>query len=274
MDNCFTQFTQDNISTGNNQPAQKKDYRSRKWIFTFNNYTENQVTTIKEFLCKNAKKWIFGYEIAPTTGTPHLQGYMEFKNTMTWSSLNKKGFTCWGTAARGSLKDNYDYTTKDCKFEHGGINIEKLKWKVKINKFYPWESIILNILKEPADDRTFYWIWEPNGCAGKTTFQKYIFQNFENVVVLSGKSTDMKNGIIQFIEKNNETPDIVLINIPRSNIDFVSYEGLECIKDMFFFSGKYEGGMVCGKPPHLFIFANEKPPDDKLSSDRLKVFKI
>jgi len=156
----------------------------------------------------------------------------------------------------------------------GGINIEKLKWKVKINKFYPWESIILNILKEPADDRTFYWIWEPNGCAGKTTFQKYIFQNFENVVVLSGKSTDMKNGIIQFIEKNNETPDIVLINIPRSNIDFVSYEGLECIKDMFFFSGKYEGGMVCGKPPHLFIFANEKPPDDKLSSDRLKVFKI
>lgn len=43
---------------------------------------------------------------------------------------------------------------------------------------------------------------------------------------------------------------------------------------MLFYSGKYEGGMVCGPSPHLCIFANERPDLIKLSSDRWKVFEI
>ncbi len=91
---------------------------------------------------------------------------------------------------------------------------------------------------------------------------------------MSGKSADMKNGIVQYIQKNEETPDIVLINVPRSSQEYVSYEGIESIKDMFFFSGKYEGGMVCGANPHVYIFANEPPPTEKLSADRWKIIMI
>jgi hypothetical protein len=54
----------------------------------------------------------------------------------------------------------------------------------------------------------------------------------------------------------------------------VSFQGLEEIKDMLFYSGKYEGGMVCGPCPHMCIFANEPPELEKFSSDRWKVFKI
>jgi len=84
----------------------------------------------------------------------------------------------------------------------------------------------------------------------------------------------MKNGIVTYNDTNKCLPKIVLINVPRSSLDFVSYTGLEEIKDMFFYSGKYEGGMVCGASPHVIIFANEEPDYNKMSSDRFKVRRI
>lgn len=90
-------------------------------------------------------------------------------------------------------------------------------------------------------------------------------------MVVSGKGSDMKNGIIQYKEKNGCLPKIILINVPRTSIDFVSFTGIEEIKDMFFFSGKYEGGMVCGPSPHVYIFANNRPDTNKMSADRWNI---
>lgn len=69
-------------------------------------------------------------------------------------------------------------------------------------------------------------------------------------------------------------PRIVIINIPRNNKNFVSYTGLEEIKDMFFFSGKYESGMVSGASPHLIVFSNSPPDYHKMSLDRWVVHQI
>ena len=44
---------------------------ARKWCFTYSNY-ENVDELIS--ILKLSSKYGFGYEIAPTTGTPHLQG--------------------------------------------------------------------------------------------------------------------------------------------------------------------------------------------------------
>ena len=78
------------------------------------------------------------------------------------------------------------------------------------------------------------------------------------------------------MKKNEgETPSKVIINIPRStNHSFISWTGIEEIKDMFFYSGKYEGGMVCAKCPHVVIFANGPPEMDKLSQDRWNIVYI
>ncbi len=85
----------------------------------------------------------------------------------------------------------------------------------------------------------------------------------------------MKNGIIEFHKQNDTVPEIILLNIPKSfNTDYLSYTGIEEVKDMFFFSGKYEGGMVDGNPPHLFIFSNEYPDTQKVSLDRWRIFNI
>ena len=70
-------------------------------------------------------------------------------------------------------------------------------------------------------------------------------------MVLGGKSADMKNGVVEYQKNNTCLPEIVVLNIPRSfNSDYLSYTGIEEVKDMFFNSGKYEGGMIDGNSPH------------------------
>ena len=88
-----------------------------------------------------------------------------------------------------------------------------------------------------------------------------------------GKAADCRNCIVEYVKKHDGvTPEIVLVNIPKSFCrDFVSYEGFENIKDMCFYSGKYEGGMVVGNSPHLFVFANFPPDEKKMSLDRWNI---
>jgi len=94
-------------------------------------------------------------------------------------------------------------------------------------------------------------------------------------IALSGKGNDVRNGVVNYMKENGQTPELVVFPIPRShNVDYVSYEALENIKDMYFYSGKYEGGMVCGNCPHLIVFANQPPDTFKCSMDRWKIVNI
>lgn len=159
--------------------------------------------------------------------------------------------------------DKYDEIAKETVYR---INIE-LRF---------WQQRIVKILDGPSDDRKIWWFYEPYGGLGKTTFQKWIYQNYENVLVLGGKAADMKNGIVEYEKVNKCLPKLILINIPKTfNMDYFSPSGTEEVKDMFFYSGKYEGGMVHGRPPKVLIFANAKPIDtESMAADRWRIVRL
>ena len=175
----------------------------------------------------------------------------------------------------GDENDTANYCNKD--ETHDGVFRAAWGWPEpkyieEIDELYDWEIEILDMLDKEPHKRHLYWYWEPNGCAGKTTFQKYVHSRRDDCIVLSGKAHDMKHAIAQYKEnKNGKVPRVVLINIPKSSSEFISYTGLEEIKDMFFFSGKYEGDNINGARPHVFIFANEPPNYDKMTNGRFIV---
>lgn len=90
--------------------------KSRAWCFTHNNYTEDDIKFWENFNCKYI---IYGKEVAPTTGTPHLQGYFRLEIQITFKALKKKlpkdvAFF----AANGTFEQNRTYCTKQDGIEY------------------------------------------------------------------------------------------------------------------------------------------------------------
>lgn len=262
----------DNPSSGK-KPQQSPVRKNH--FFTYFLKNSSEIPIIVEELKRFAYKGKLQTEISPTTGRQHIQGsiWCKTKHRDTeFKSLKGGHFE--------TLKDVDDVSNYCNKDEtHDGVyrvcwGFPDPKYIEEIPSLYDWEVAIVQLLTTKPDKRSIYWYWEPDGCKGKTTWQKYIFTHYEDVVVLSGKNADMKNGIVNYYNTNSRLPKIVLINIPRSSKEYVSYTGLEEIKDMFFFSGKYEGGMVCGESPHLLVFSNDEPEYALMSSDRFIVTHI
>ena len=142
------------------------------------------------------------------------------------------------------------------------------------DNLYPWQEDIINIIKQEPDDRTIYWFYSEDGNRGKTTFCKYLTRKYE-AICLSGKASDMKHGISEYKKQNGFCPELILSNISKSfDPNYLSYGGIEDCKDMYFHSGKYEGGMIDGNCPHLIVFSNFYPDTSKMMGDRWYIRKI
>lgn len=101
--------------------------RSKKWVFTLNNYTEEEVLTLKNL---DVKYIGFGFEVGEQ-GTPHLQGFVWFKKQLRLKAAK----AIMGTervhleTQRGDLADNLNYCTKETGqfWQSGPPPVEKSK---------------------------------------------------------------------------------------------------------------------------------------------------
>jgi len=94
-----------------------KNNRSRGWCFTLNNYHQEDCDKILEL---EADYIICGKEKGDKKQTPHLQGYMYWKNAHSFKSVTKLLGKAHWTPANGSAEENRKYCTKE-----GDLLIEK-----------------------------------------------------------------------------------------------------------------------------------------------------
>lgn len=95
--------------------------RRTSFCFTLNNYTELELETLNGFLQRESKYSIFGYEKAPDTGTPHLQGFFILKRRHTFNSVRDLlGSRFHLEGARGTARQNRKYCSKSGTFVETG----------------------------------------------------------------------------------------------------------------------------------------------------------
>ncbi len=242
-----------------------------RWSLTWNNYTEEDIKWIQDIIKEACRFAIIAKEVGDE-GTPHLQGYIEFRVKHRPFEVFKTTKIHWEKSNKTKLI-NVNYCSKQDK-EPWIYPKNEVVYTIKQENMYDWQLEVLEWIDDAPDDRTVYWVIGSEGGEGKTSFQKYLAVH-KSAFILGGKAADIRNAICDRYQKTGKTPELVCVNIPKSyNKDYLSYEGFENIKDACFYSGKYEGGMVVGNPPHLIIFSNEAPDTSKMSADRWSIWNI
>jgi len=263
------------IGEGGNtiSPSPRQVTPSKRWCFTLNNYTDTEVEFLSSKITEVCFRGFFSKETG-SNGNPHLQGYIELKkkgrplSSLLFGNLVIKPH--W-EKAKGSLDDNIKYCSKENAF---AFSYGDLPEPIYCPEIYGWSLDFYNeVLTKPPDKRKIYWLWESIGNFGKSSFVRYLCIK-KKALICSGKLSDLKYLIIKYKEKNGTYPKTILFDVPRTNINYISYQGLEEIKNGCFASTKYECETVVMNYPHLVVFANEGPNTSKLSADRYEIINL
>lgn len=113
------------IDTEDWSPDRNPPPRGRAWVVTINNYSLRNIQNLRALVdgttvCRynvQAKYVVFNRELAPTTGTKHLQCYIQFTTSVRRDYVNRAcniGTQCHGhlELAKGNKRQNREYCTK------------------------------------------------------------------------------------------------------------------------------------------------------------------
>jgi len=230
---------------------------AKRWCFTLNNYTEEDISSIVLKVQHFCDLSIIGKEIGEL-GTPHLQGFIKFKfKKRPIGVFDIKGMHF--EKCKGTDKENYEYCSKEGNviFIHG---FPPPPTTILRSEFYEWQENMVSILEKPCawNDRTIYWRYgEIN--IGKTQFAKWCCVHLK-AVVIGGRSKHM----LAQVQKQRAPIYIILLSYGDHHI---SYRAVEQIKDGLFTSnfGTDNNHMEIRDAPHLLIIGNLPPDYDDIN---------
>uniref|UniRef100_UPI004047E072 hypothetical protein n=1 Tax=Polynucleobacter sp. TaxID=2029855 RepID=UPI004047E072 len=216
------------------------------YIYTLNNWTQEEYENIQKLKYQYI---LIGKEIAPTTGTPHLQGYIYFTNKISFKSLCKQMPRARIAKAKGTAKQNRVYCMKggDC-FEDGDMPVQGERTDIELAKeivnktgkigdvvslVTSYQSVRMaeTILKYHEKKRNWKplvkWYWGPTG-SGKT---KTAFEELQDPYVCTD-SAKWWDGY--------DAHENVIIDDFREN--FISFNGLLRLLDRYAYRIECKGG--------------------------------
>lgn len=136
----------------------------------------------------------------------------------------------------------------------------------------PWQSALLDIVKESPCDRKIYWCHDACGGTGKSFMAKYLVAFHDAIIYTNGKLADMACAY-----KHEPVVIVDLARCAKDNMDHW-YQFMESLKNGVLFSSKYESTTKLFKSPHVIVFANFCPDEQerlsKLSADRWCIFNL
>lgn len=251
----------------------------RRCCFTINNYSTTRLQGLIDKFTEKNYLYIIGEEVAPTTGTRHLQGYVEFKTPRRFTTIKRLiGDDAHLASAKGSRKQNYEYCKKEGKF-HSNLPLslhETLLKEYENTEWYGWQRKVITLYDSEVSDRHIHWFVDDIGNSGKSYLTKYLYLK-HNVLIGSGKKQDVFHQVAKRLDPDLPEPKtfkMVILDIPRHQQEFTNYGLLEELKNGIIMSGKYEGGTFVFPIPHVIVFSNSEPDQTKFSQDRWKIHRM
>lgn len=234
---------------------------ARNLCFTLNNYTEEEELAVQAWDCKYL---VYGREVGEE-GTPHLQGYVEWKGSKRFTTLKKMNPRIHWEKRRGTVDQAVTYCKKDGdifekgeKSEQGKRNdIEEVIEFVEagasiqdIAEHYPKalvyhhngiQRLIESRRTERQDPPEVIWVW---GLAGVGKTRKYYVP----------EETYIKDGT-QWWDGYEQQPTIIIDDFDGR----WPYRDLLRLLDRYPYRGQVKGGYVKINSPRIVITC-EFPP--------------
>lgn len=92
--------------------------QGRRWCFTLNNYTDEEVVAVKAW--EDTTYLVVGFEVGEDEGTPHLQGYVVWKTNKRLGALKRLNARIHWELANGNNQQASLYCKKDGNFWEEG----------------------------------------------------------------------------------------------------------------------------------------------------------
>lgn len=250
-------------------------------------------TTVEEY-CKSAcKQYIYQLERGVQSQLLHYQGYIKLHQKMRKSAVireiqvylpgchvgvaSNNGEAALRTyCMKAETKVAGPWADKDLRKEQERERVaEELKYvpePVMVENPYPWQQDLIAEMAAEPRDRRVVWVYDQQGNSGKSTFikwQRSVHPEYR-AAYRYAKATDIFNMAI-----DQGARKVYFFDLTRAKPHELGsqdlYSAIESIKDGFIVSGKYKGGELLFKPPHVFVFANVLPDWGCLSRDRWDV---
>lgn len=266
---------------GNSRPSLRVRNRGRAYCFTWNNYPTDAFDQLLEKLGPAGLKchYIAGKEVAPDTGTPHLQGFIRFNHQTAWRTVTAMLPLCHIVKARGGTEANLKYCGKEgdyvSTFPPSKRDELLALYPPTVGAWRPWQQRVIDYVEGTPKPREIMWLWEPQGKTGKTWLARYLVVRF-HAILGDGQRKDVFHQVVNWMEKREgKDPTLVILDVPRTRMQYFQYAVLENLKDGLGHSGKYESCVFWFvRCPHVIVFANEPPDETKLSEDRWNIIPI
>lgn len=265
-----------NIDGGNTETPSIMPKSFRKVCFTFNNYNNTEHSKIIEICESRNYLYCIGEEVGEQ-GTKHLQGYIEFKSPKAFSTVKKLLPKAHIEKAKGNRAQNLMYCKKDGNFksnfpvpmsEQVLAEYDDVIWR-------DWQQEVLDMYVNEPDKRHIYWVIDTVGNKGKSFLTRYLVVKY-GVVIADGKKADVFHQVAKRLENEEDVKPfrMVILDLPRHNLEFTNYALLEQLKNGLIMSGKYEGGTFVFPSPHVIVMSNAAPDYSKFSEDRWKIIDL
>lgn len=246
-----------------------------------------------------ATHYIYQLERGSETGRLHLQGYIRISPKARPGTLHnrlpdehrrcifRRASTAGCSALRRyCLKDQTRVLGPWCDPTHTEElrkqrDVDELKYDPSeedaqmVAHPYHWQQTVIDYLDGAVHPRSILWIVDETGSSGKSSFVKSQTEPERRLSCMLSytRASDMLALVLKWGPKKT-----YLIDLPRAKPMEQGlqdlYSGLEMIKNGYVISGKYEGGGMKWKRPHVVVFANHLPHFEFMSQDRWDVRRV